>query len=64
MATFVARMIAVAGDVEKCRSIPPLPPYHGQPDSTAAPADSTHFKKVNRLSQAGVVTGGPQARPQ
>jgi hypothetical protein len=60
MASFIARVVEAAETAEKDTDIRPLPAYDGQSDYRDVPESSVHAEAIGRLSQAGVVLGGPQ----
>ena len=62
MASLVARLIDAADAVDSSDGIRALPPYDGTPAFTDVRPDDPHFESINRLAQAGVVSGGPQGR--
>ena len=59
MATFFARLV----DYAELNGLTGLPDYDGTNDFTDV-GDPTHLESINRLSQAGIVQGGPGGLPE
>ncbi len=62
MASLISRMIDTADRQDDSDAISELPPYDGTPAFTDVPQDSPHFSAIQRLEQAGIVSGGPAGR--
>lgn len=62
MASFVARLIDKANELDSGSSIRTLPPFDGRNDFTDV-AGNVHADNIDRLAEAGIVRGGPAGRP-
>jgi beta-glucosidase len=63
MASFIARLIDKADELDTGEEIRGLPPFDGTVDPTDVRSDNVHRESIDRLVQAGIVKGGPQGRP-
>jgi len=63
MASFIARMMDAADELDEGGNIAALPGYDGTNAFSDVPADNVHLQNINRLERAGVVAGGPGGRP-
>ena len=59
MATFVARLIDTANDLEIGDAIEELPAYDGDNDFVDADDDDVHTPAINRLADVGIALGDP-----
>ncbi len=63
MASFIARAIDTANDLENTPGLADLAPHDGNNDFTDVTAGSVHLAAINRLADAQIVRGGPGGRP-
>jgi hypothetical protein len=63
MASFIARLIDKADELDTGDEIQGLAPFDGTRDSTDVRSDNVHRESIDRLVEAGIVKGGPQGRP-
>jgi hypothetical protein len=63
MASFIARLMDTANDLDTGENVAALPPYDGTPEFSDVARSSVHFEAIHRLEQAGIVEGGPGNRP-
>lgn len=63
MATFIARMIDKAKELDVDGTLKALPAYDGNNRFSDVADDSVHTPAINRLAAAGIVAGGPGGRP-
>ena len=63
MASFIARAIDTANELEVSPGFDDLPAYDGTNDFTDVEDDDVHVASINRLADAEVVLGGPGGRP-
>jgi hypothetical protein len=63
MASFVARMIDTADELDTGDNIDALPGYDGSNAFSDVAAGNVHLGNINRLEAAGIVDGGPGGRP-
>jgi hypothetical protein len=62
MASFIARTMDTADDLDTADAVRALPPYDGTPRFSDVAQSSVHFEAIHRLEQAGIVQGGPGNR--
>jgi hypothetical protein len=63
MASFIAREIDTANEVETGAGVSELPAFDGTNDFTDVAPGNVHLEAINRLAQAGITGGGPGGRP-
>ena len=63
MASFVARLIDKADELDTGEEIRGLAPFDGTLDATDVGSDNVHREGIDRLLAAGILKGGPQGRP-
>jgi hypothetical protein len=63
MASLVARLIDIADELDTGENIRGLPAFDGTVDFADIPSGNAHRQNIDRLSEAGIVSGGPQGRP-
>lgn len=63
MASFIARLIDKADELDTGEEIQGLAPFDGTLDPTDVRSDNVHRENIDRLVEAGIVKGGPQGRP-
>ncbi len=63
MASFIARAIDKANELEVSPGLVDLPAYDGTNDFTDVDGANVHLASINRLADADVVLGGPGGRP-
>jgi hypothetical protein len=64
MASFIARLIDKADELDTGDNIRTLPPFDGEVTPTDVSPSSVHAQSIDRLFEAGVVAGGPGGRPR
>jgi hypothetical protein len=63
MASFVARTMDTADELDTADGIRALPPYDGEVGFPDVPPESVHAEAIDRLAEAGIVRGGAGGRP-
>lgn len=63
MASFIARLIDAAGELDRGDSIRDLPAFDGEVNVTDVSPSSVHAWSIDRLVEAGIVQGGLGGRP-
>jgi hypothetical protein len=63
MASFVARLVEKADELDTGDEIRGLPAFDGAVDATDVRSDNVHRESIDRLLEAGILKGGPQGRP-
>jgi hypothetical protein len=63
MASFIARLIDKADELDTGDNVRTLPPFDGEVTPTDVSRSSVHAQSIDRLFEAGVVAGGPGGRP-
>jgi hypothetical protein len=63
MASFLVRLVDTAVEQDTGDGIRALEPYDGSVEFTDVPAGNVHAETIDRLSEAGIVRGGPGGRP-
>ena len=62
MASFIARMIDKADELDIGEEIRALPPFDGTADATDVGSDNVHRESIDRLVAAGIVKNSPEGR--
>ncbi len=63
MASFIARLIDKADELDTGDEIRALPPFDGTVGPSDVRSDNVHRENIDRLVEAGIVKGAPQGRP-
>jgi hypothetical protein len=63
MASFIARMIDAADELDEGTGVRALPGYDGSNAFVDVSASNVHLGNINRLEAANIVEGGPGGRP-
>ncbi len=63
MASFIARLIDKADELDTGEEIQGLAPFDGTLDITDVRSDNVHRENIDRLLEAGILNGGPEGRP-
>jgi hypothetical protein len=64
MASFIARLIDAADELDTGDNIRELPAFDGVVTFTDVTPGNVHRENIDRLAEAGIVNGGPEGRPR
>ncbi len=63
MASFIARQLDAADDLESGEGVGELAAFDGTNDFVDVGSGNVHLESINRLARAGIALGGPDGRP-